>query len=67
MTGSDEVEPQQPRPNVMHASIAHSVTGLAGRLVVAYTHSGAEGVLQELQADLENAVKGVLTKHGWTE
>lgn len=66
MAGSADVQPEQPKPDIMHANIRHSVVGLAGQLVVAYTHSGLEGVVEAVQADLEQALKEVFARHGFT-
>jgi hypothetical protein len=35
-------------------------------MVVAFTHSGAEGVYEQVAQDLEEAVRSVFAKHGFT-
>lgn len=66
MTGSSDVQPTVPKPHVLWAQIKHDITGAAGALHVAFTHSAEEGVAEMVIEDLGIAVKAVMERHGFS-
>lgn len=65
MTGSDEVQASEPKPNITHAHLVQTTTGPAGLLRLAFTHANTPGLWTEIKTDLETALKTVLASHGY--